>query len=709
MRATLPAALAAVLGLFVGFLSAQDIRITNPANCSRKQWIDVALPQSDAAALPLLCRLDPHGFIVLKGVDIGQHSTLFHVLADLGPHQSITGHLVGVSNSAAACDPWHLSDWIADSTTGLVPIASVLDPHGVEHRLQLTGAEVTEASTPARRVVHYRGRLSGTPLIYDSYLYLYAGQDIVRVECTLTNSDPTTPELSFDIGALWLETGEYLRLDYRKRLGMPAAQKQQLLPGHPSHGAYVQLLSGARVLGRHEQIHVSGWMLCLPAAGRTLSAQYYHTSTSTSLISVNDRIDTLVAAYDLPANAVSLGWQGKWLAYGLTPEVPVGVANNGWTDAGASWSGFTGLLQQPADLYVQRPRGLNRRAGTTGAQEDFGATKGSFAVTVGDPRLLHQLGYSVHELFLRPFHYREADGSPLLAANHPGLQTFGQGINCRTTQEFVGLLCPLPYSWPSDGWSTYDDQHRSQNNFNALLALTGSYALRDVLRDLAEIDKTQVPNRMDSPRAEGRLGIAWANMLLLLDSPADRASLRAHVAARTQAIQNSWLGRNFVGNPQKPIRVLATGSDPTFLEPNGTRTPAIIVWEHSIAVMGFYALYRVTGDQQLHDLAADISKVIVNNCIYQDSGHWVACTAVRYLEGAQEGDALPAANYYSGSPDIHVGVNFWTWILPSVLICRDLHPNDTALVARCNAMLNDVAPNGPDSWQNAEWWAVLPR
>ena len=143
---------------------------------------------------------------------------------------------------------------------------------------------------------------------------------------------------------------------------------------------------------------------------------------------------------------------------------------------------------------------------------------------------------------------------------------------------------------------------------------------------------TQVPNRMDSPRAEGRLGIAWANMLLLLDQPADRANLLAHVGARTQAIENAWLGRNFVNDSQKPIRILATGSDPTFLEPNSTRVPAIIVWEHSIATMGFYGLWRVTGDQRLHDLAAEISKVIVNHCIYQEGGHWITCTA----------DALPA-------------------------------------------------------------------
>ncbi|GAB4136350.1 MAG: hypothetical protein Fur0037_00780 [Planctomycetota bacterium] len=693
---------------------AQRIRLTNPASAARTQWIDVAVPKADAASLPLLCRLAPQGFPVLKGSDVGLHSTMFHVLASLAPHQSIAGNLVPVSNAPGSFDAFSLSDWIADSATGVIPVPSLVDSSGVEHPFAASLSEVAEDVTAARRVLHLRGRMGSTPIFCDIYLYVYACQDVVRVECTFTNSDPATSELSFHLGALWIETGEHLQIDYRNRLGLVPPVRQMAAPWHPSYGKSVQIVSGPRVLGRGEQIFVSGSILCMPAQGRPALPLLFRAASGTAapgsiLITPAERIETLMAAYDKPAFGVCLDWQGKWLAFGFTPELPAGATAYGWDDANASWSSFLGLLSQAGDLYDQRPRGLNRHAANTGAQEDFGACKGAFAVTVGDPRFLFELGYSVHEPFLRPFHYREHDGSPLRAANHPGLQTWSQIINCRTTQETVGLACPLPYSWPSDGWSAYDDQHRSQNNLNALLALTGSYSLRDQVRDLAEVDLTQVPNRMDSPRAEGRLGIAWANMLLLLDDPAGRANLRSHALSRVQTILGLWAGRNFVSNPQKPIRILETGSDPTFLEPNNTRVPAIIVWEHSIATMGFYALWRVTGDQRFHDLAAEISKVIVNHCIFQENGHWIACTAIRYLLGAQEGDALPASSYYTGSPDIHIGISFWTWILPSVLICRDLNRGDTALVQRCDSILRDQAPSGPADWQQAEWWAVLPR
>lgn len=702
--------LAAGLAGLASFLPAQEIRVTNMAGVARKQWVDVAIPAGDAAALPVLCRVDPQGWIAVKGPQVGVHSTLFHVLANLGPSLSVTGRLVGISNDPASIPPHWVTDWVADDVLGVIPVPVVLDRTGVERRMVNPSLVQVESASPVRKVFRLRGRIAGTPLVAESFLYLYSFQDTVKVEVSLVHSDPGTSAMSYDFDLMWLETGEYLCVDWRRRLGMIAPFVQTQVTTHPSAGRWVQVLSGPRTLGRAEQIHVTGQVLCLPQGGQQSYTLRYGASQMQTNLSVTDRVNTLSATLAGPAVAVCTEWQGKWLAFGLTPELPAGTTNGGWTAANQSASNFQNLLQTPADLYVQRPLSLNKAAGSTGAQNDFGAAKGSYAVTVGDPRFLHEMGYSVHgEHFLRPYHHREADGSPLLKVNHPGLQTFNQLINCRTTQSTLGMVCPLPWSWPSSGWSPIDDQHRSQNHLNALLALTGDWSLRAALTDLAEIDKTQVPNRMDSPRGEGRLFMAWANMWLLLGTQAERQALQTHMGSRTSAILNLWLGRSFVGNPQKPVRVLATGSDPTFLEPNGQRVTAIIVWEHSIATMGFYAGWRVTGDPRLRDLAAELSRMIVNHCIYPENGRWIACTAVRYLTGSQEGNALPASSYYSGSPDVHVGVSFWTWILPSVLICRELHRNDAALVARCNAMLQDVAPNGPTTWERAEWWAVLPR
>jgi hypothetical protein len=241
-----------------------------------------------------------------------------------------------------------------------------------------------------------------------------------------------------------------------------------------------------------------------------------------------------------------------------------------------------------------------------------------------------------------------------------------------------------------------------------MLALTGSHALRQSQKDLLQVDLTQQPGFVDSPRANGRLLMAWSEMLLLLDTDAERQTLIAHMGNRVQALLNTWPGRAFVNDPARPIRALAIGSSPTFREADGSAVPSIVVWEHSIAAMGFFAAWRATGDPRYEMLARETSKLIVNHCIYQANGRYVAATVVRYLQGAQEGQALPASSYYEGSPDVQVGISFWEWIFPAVLICRELHRTlDPVLVARCDAIVQDRG--APTTWQQAEWWAVLPR
>lgn len=702
----------AIFALACGNLPAQDLVLENLANVSRKHWVDVAVPAADASNLPRLCRFDPPGWIAYRGPAVGQHSVMFHVLADLAPNQRVAGNLVPVTNNAASLLDWGMTDWVGDDTFAVLPLPVVLDGNGVEHRLVNPVFEVVEQVSPARRVFHLGGRVGTSPFVYDAYLYVYVGQDSVDVECTFTCSDPQLTGMSYSYRGIWIESGEYLRIDYRTRLGLQPPQLQSFAPNHQSYGRWVQVITGPRAIGRGEGVSVSGAMQCFLSPGRTPTPLWYGTHGMSMSWSVDDRVDGLWARCDKPTVGMWQDWEDKWLAYGMVPEVPIPHRHDGGvSDANASWNSFLSLLQNPADIYELRPRGQQKFAGSSGGQEDFGACKGAYAVTVGDPRWIFDAGYSVAEVMMRGFHYREIDGSPMRFANHPALQCFSQRPNCQTTGDTLGYPCPGPFSWPSNGWSTWDDQHRSQNNYNALLALTGRYVLRDQLRDLAEVDKAMVPGWMDTPRAEGRLQAAWANMLLLMDHPVRRQELRQAMLDRIQTVMNVWPGRQFVGNPNKPIRAMYVGTAPGFYEP-GTQNyvPSIIVWEHSIAVMGFFAAWRVTGDQRFFDMAREVSRLIVERCVFQQNGQWIAATAVRYLQGASEGDALPASSYYVGSPDVFVGLSFWRWILPAVLVCREIHTGvDPALVARCNSILQGVAPNGPADWLAAEWWAILPR
>ncbi len=698
------AATAAVV--VVGCLCAQDVRVTNMAGIARSQWVDIAVPIVDASALPDLCWLQPQGFPLVKGGNVGLHSTMFHAFVELGPDETLVAEIVPAPAQSAQAPAFSMTDWVADELLRVIPRPVVL-AGGVEHRVGDYAIDIVEQNA-ARTVVHLRARVRGTPLVCDQWLYAYTAQDVLQFETTLTNSDPAIPDLTYNVDGVWFESGEYLVLDHAQRQTFQSALPQWTYAWHPSYTGWVSLVSGPRVIGRGEQFLVSGSVLCQADRANAGSSTVYAVGPFASVQTSLERQQTLAAASQAPVVGVHLGWDGRWLAYGITPEVPAGSTNGGWDDAARSAQNFWSSRLVQRDVYAQRPRGLQLRAGSTGSQEDFGASKGSYAVTAGDPRFIHELGYSVYELFARPFHNREADGSPVLARNHPGLRTWSQLIHCVTTQDTLGMVCPLPVSWASNGYSAYDDQHRSHNNGAAWLALTGSHAMRAVFEDLLEMDLAQVPNRVDSPRGEGRLHQAWANMLLLLDDPADRFRLFEHMRTRIQTLDSLWPGRQFVGDASRPIRVLGVGSDPTFLDPQGIRVPAIIVWEHSIAVMGFYAAWRITGDPLYHQFASEISRLVVERCFFEENGNWIACTAVRYRLGVDEGLPLPPSSYYLGSPDIHVGINFYDWIAPAVLICRDLHRHlDGPLVARCEQILANHG--APQTWAQAEWWAVMPR
>jgi len=675
------------------------VRVTNLAPAPRTQWVDVAVPKVDGDALPKVCKVDPFGWVAIKGEDVGVHSTIFHVLTRTTASDSRAGTLRAVSPQPAV-PAFVPSEWVVDDIGKVFPRPFVHTTQGRTEPLVGESFEMV-SQNEVRQVWRHRGRVRNTPMMWESFLYIYTRQDTVRFECTLTNCDLSSPDLSFRMDQLWLESGEYLGLDYRTKLGI--GEPIHVPPSGNSPGSWVQWLSTPRDIGRGESLFFTGHVLCLPETGNQPRGWVYQVGNLRRVVAINHRLESLAASLAGPVVGVSSDWEGHWLAFGHPPEIPHGQGN-GWAEADARHNAFMAEMAVPGDLYDNRLIGLNKHARTTGAQEDFGAAKGTIAVRVGDPRYLYQAPYSMSE-FMRPFHNREADGSYLTFQNHPWLQTWDQVINCRTTQDFLGLACPLPYSWPNSGFGGIDDQHRSQNNFHALLALTGSYALKGCLKDYLEIDLSQVPGWLGEPRAVGRLFMAWSSMHELLDDPQDRARLRGRMLDKLATVEQRWLGAPFLNNPARTVRAVDTGTDPSLREPNGQLVTALITWEHSIAVMGLYSAYKVTGNVRFRDLAREVATTIANHCCFESGGNWYCCTAIRYQTGNQEGAPLPPSSYtVSGSQDVLVNNGFWVWVLPAIQILREIGVSQP-LQGKLDSIINNVAPNGPVTWADACWWA----
>jgi hypothetical protein len=616
---------------------------------------------------------------------------MLHVYGDFKPRESIHSVLTTRVNYDQVS--FSASTWVADEPSALEPQpvikrygADPIAPDLVHKQLDLI------ENNAVRQVWHLRARLGDTMLVFDAYVYIYSGQDAVRLEGTFTNSDPTKKELNEEFEYLGVQTGEYFVLDYREHYNLPP-----LMGAKP----WLQAVADRRVLADAQQIRFSGWMLCLP------KRQPIDVLNPSDLL----RLDSL-RAYIQRGAVYGIGdfhSTPRWLAFKVAPKIPT-------RDIDILHRFEEHIRLNKVDLYDQKYKNLAKRPANTGAQEDFGACKGGACVRRMEPLLIQELDYMVSEHF-RPFHNRQTTGDPITKESNPQLWTWSQ-LPIGTTQppppddlgkgfdEAQGI-------WPprreGTGYEGEDDQHRSQNTFNAAYALTGSYALRDILFDFYEIDRCQVPNRIGAPRAIGRLFMAWSSILLLL--PPEKAKvLEDHMRTRMDVILAQWLG--FHVPEDRPIRVLGTARSPsTLTDADGQPVEAWVVWEHSIAAMGFYAA-MINSEGPDHDrykwAATHFAQLVALFGTFFDGVGWRCCTAVAYPRGDQEGN--PVEYSLNNKHQLRVvgedAQGWWAWILPAIKICRALTA-EISVKKRCDEIIQQVETPLMTSWQHSEWLAVV--
>jgi len=111
---------------------------------------------------------------------------------------------------------------------------------------------------------------------------------------------------------------------------------------------------------------------------------------------------------------------GAWLAF--QESIPKQNGDNAALDIMFNDQFY--MMQSQQDLFAQRKLGLWKNAGSTGAQIDFGSQKGVQA-THGDLRFAATWHYHLQES-MRPFHYRELDGSKTTASTQTNWVTWSQ-------------------------------------------------------------------------------------------------------------------------------------------------------------------------------------------------------------------------------------------------------------------------------------------
>ena len=301
---------------------------------------------------------------------------------------------------------------------------------------------------------------------------------------------------------------------------------------------------------------------------------------------VNRSFANLVAATEGPILGVCEQWDGHFCANGNLPRFDPRAIPNLMRQKEADMAAFENSLSQFAGWYTQRPLGARKEPGGTGGQEDFGATKGTYATVFGDPRHIRGMQYSVYADFFRALCHYESNGQILRAGNHPqwvtwsGITHFNNGVS----PDRLGKPGP---QFSGTGWLGYDDEHHSRNNLAAYAMLSD-----DPLVDLLcqhELETMRASYRSRYPqfgegatRAQGRLAGAMAQFASIdvfgfpgefgetVSGGFERAFVNlADLTDRTAQIVNQAPGGILPGFKGSGLRLAQRTADRRPLIPNG--------------------------------------------------------------------------------------------------------------------------------------------
>lgn len=673
--------------------------LQNLAPARTRAWCPIAVPRGALLDASECVFVSDRGlrFRAVLHEHVGEHSTIYRVFAPFAEGQRIDGSLVAYDpadyrEEPFAIEPFAMHPWVKDAPAKLIPRV----------RLRLRGEDYTQAKwlrlapeleTPAAvrwhghaKLLHHDGRESG--FVIECWTTFAHRSPVADVRLAIVWSDRTTPLHDLQIDGLHLITGEFCKLDFNLRnVGLAD-------PVRNADGDWVNAVAGPLGFVDGSFLPLVGRMLCLPDQ-----------EVGDELGDTDEDLEALRAAYFAPCYGLADGsaWDGKFLAnknlakLGQPRELVELIADQ-------RLDALMATLAQPASWYAPRPFGIGKNPGMTGDQQDFGATKGWEALVAGDARWLHLGLYSVVADAFRGVAHYERDGSRLQAAQHPGWWTWS-GYTQSNADDKLGKPGVPWGARVASVFAGYDDEHRSQNCFAAVYALTGDPLARFLVEHYSTTDIANVRFKRNmgigATRAFARTMHTFANFALL-STGETRARYLALLADGVRQFKRDALLFRTTG----PVKIIGARNDPRIgVTRNGVSVDAWN-WEHGLAVIHLYAAWRVSRDPALLDAVKQIARTIVRYGTFQEAGAWHICDAVAWLPN---GEPLPESDYRLDSTLVVVtrsGVA--TWVLPAVLVFIETHAADDPDMARARAIATAFGADRPAvDTRVAEWWACV--
>lgn len=550
-----------------------------------------------------------------------------------------------------------------------------------------------EEDLDVRKRFFFHTRIEQADITIEGWLDVFSNQEVVPITIRATYGTVESPAiLNRKFGSFSMISGERSVIDFKKAKGLHDPVWLTDIK------CWETELASPRLWWKSRVIECFGAMLCLPP--------YDQLGNYLSNPEFINKINNLKAREEAPCAGVARIWEGQWLAFGKVPELPSNLTEK----LQSAYYTLVRRLTTPGDEYNQRDYAQPPNSGQTGSQPDFGASRGELVVAANQPFALWDYRFSVQAWMLRPYAHKTREGYPVKAKDHPNTLLWNMAPDTRFGTDLLGWPNPIPYS---EFWTGSDNQHRSDNLLFAMYALTRDPSIKATINDLVQCSLMELktyklfgqPNgSISSPRGWGRPLLSMAHMVSLgFNEVKDNLN---------EMVEVMYKGASMMKLPQDEsltVRTLSNdGAKYGWNNLDGSPIRAWVCWEESIAAMGLWAAWKVTGNTHAKELALEVAKTITRHAFFKENNRWYACYAVRW-DSDNPGLPLPESSYRltaiaEDNKDVMV-YGMQQWLLPSVrLVLSEMPDSEEALIA--SKIVNYFGPK-PADFNDSAWWAVV--
>lgn len=672
--------------------------IDNTSMGARRGWVTVTVPTPLARELPAECEFFTDEGVALRAAKGRErdHHTVFRVFVPyLAGRNRITG-TIRAPREPVQAEAFRFHPWVSDDLAAMVPDLMVAVDGRESQQTGRAQVVVLERSATLLRVrVEKNVPAFGLRVVF--WIDVLHNSASAPFRCRIVWSDRKDPSVTSMPMSFALRCRELTTIRHGARRGVSRSFRV---------GS-----EWATHLTREPIAFTDG--MALAFSGEILAGDSSATPVHPDQWTIDERMefDSHLASEGGFLVGVCHDWDGHYCAAGHTPKLTFqSVLQHAQADLGQLMAdGYRGWL-------APRHYGLTASPGQSGAQDDFGAAKGTLAVV--DPfiaPIIFLLEDAAHGDMLRGYHHFENDGSMVTAAAHPNWTTWGGVTHFHVAVSMDRLGKNGAPMFPAGAWFGVDDEHASRNCLAAYLTLADDPMVEEAVTILAETERAAYRLRFPqfgagAARAQGRTVGALAQLAIVSDPHVRERFvevLTARVAA-TRAVLATMTGS---------MKVLAVGSpDPRkdVFNPDGSRAEWVSLWEHALALVGFVQALRACDRMRvevpgLADVVRTIASTLVDFAFFQAPGPdgrptWWIVDDLRWNNG-ESVELTGAVGRREAVANVGLrGVGNWTFA--GLLAARNLlalHPRKSEL----NALVSFVTNNDTATDRfTAEWWAI---